>query len=245
MKRFFLLFLFTLTSFFGSLRTSAQTVVDLHTGKISAKTKEDYNYQAREKWQLEQDSIAYIDCLTRAFNFLHTDSLQQAQNLFERALKLRPNAPGNNCVRHNIGRIYMARAQWKDAANLFGKILEQEPANILVREDRAACYIESEELKKALQDYDYLILQNPESEKYHTFRAVLLSRSGDAYEALDEIDTLLKLNEKNPEAYLIRSEIFLNIGSKGYARRDLDKAVSLGIPKDDVLDLYQKITDNH
>ena len=85
--------------------------------------------QAREKWQLEQDSLAYIDCLTRAFNFLHTDSLAQAQAQFERALSLRPKAPGNRVVHHYLARIFMARSQWKDALARLSRLLEQEPAN--------------------------------------------------------------------------------------------------------------------
>ena len=120
----------------------AQTVIDLHTGRISAKTKDDYNVETRERWQIERDSLEYIDCLTRAFNHLHTDSLLQAQDLFERALRLRPDAPGNYVVEHNLGRIAMARGQWREAVNRLDKVLQSQPSMADAREDRAACYLQ-------------------------------------------------------------------------------------------------------
>ena len=220
---------------------SAQTVIDMHSGRVSGKTRQDYNYKAREEWQLREDSIAYNDCITRAFNYLYADSLQAAQDLFEKALKLRPDAPGNSVVRHNIGRIFMVRKQWRDAVSLFTRILEEQPSNIDVREDRAACYIETNQHDKALKDYEYLVMLRPDEEQYHLFHAMMLSQTGAKYDAIDELDAILEAHEDYAEGYLIRASVYTEMGNKGYARRDLDHAVSLGVPKEEIQDLYEKL----
>lgn len=220
---------------------TAQTVIDLHSGRVSGKTREDYNVKTREDWQLREDSIAYNDCVTRAFNYLYEDSLQTAQNLFERALKLRPQAPENAVVRHNIGRIYMARRQWKDATTLFSQVLNDYPQFDDMREDRASCYIELSQHEQALKDYEQLVMRHPDDAHYLLLRALMLSYTGRKYDAIDELDALIEADSENADYYLVRATIYAEIGNKGYARRDLDRAVALGIPKDDILDLYEQL----
>ena len=172
----------------------AQTVIDMHTGQVSGKTRTDYNYQAREAWQLREDSIEYDDCVVRAFNYLYVDSLQMAQDLFERALKLRPDAPGNAVVRQNIGRIFMARKQWKDAAIVYSRVLETMPRNAEVREERASCYIEMGQYALALKDYDYLLILSQSASLVH---AIVLGKTGALRDDIDELDELLAVREYN------------------------------------------------
>ena len=179
--------------------------------------------------------------MTRAFNYLYEDSLQTAQNLFERALKLRPQAPENAVVRHNIGRIYMARRQWKDAATLFSQVLNDYPQFDDMREDRASCYIELSQHEQALKDYEQLVMRHPDDAHYLLLRALMLSYTGNKFDAIDELDALIEADRENADYYLVRATIYAEIGSKGYARRDLDRAVALGIPKDDILDLYEQL----
>lgn len=236
------------------LSLNAQTVIDMHTGRVSGKTREDYNYKAREDWQIREDSIAYNDCLTRAFNYLYIDSLQAAQDLFERALKLRPDAPGNNVVRHNIGRIFIARKQWKDAASIFSRILQDESANIEVREFRAYCYYELKQYDKALRDYDYLVMLRPDEDTYRLLHATMLKYTGARLDAIDELSELITRNDNDEkdhtsdehkdflaECFITRAGIYIELNQKGYARADLDRAVALGIPKEEILDLYESV----
>lgn len=222
-------------------QATAQTVIDLHTGKVSGKTRQDYNAKTREDWQLREGSIAYADCVTRAFNFLYEDSLQTAQNLFERALKIRPDAPENAVVRHNIGRIFMARRQWRDAISLFTRVLDETPRFAELREDRATCFIELSQYDKALKDYEYLLMTHPEDAHYRLFHAMMLSYTGAKYDAIDELDALIDDDERNASYFLTRAGVYIDLGNKGYARRDLDRAVALGIPKEDIQDLYEQL----
>lgn len=231
--------LFPLTSSLFPLH--AQTVIDMHTGRVSGKTRDDYKIQTREAWQLREDSIAYDDCIVRAFNYLHYDSLQAAQDLFERALKLRPDAPGNVVVRHNIGRIFIVRRQWKDAINIFTRVLEEQPRRAEVREDRATCFIELGNYNSALKDYDFLLALNPDDEHYRLLHAIVLGQTGAKRDAIDELDELIADNAALADAYLVRAGLYTDLGNRGFARRDLDAAVRLGIPKEEILDLYEKL----
>lgn len=225
----------------STLVLRAQTVIDMHTGQVSGKSRSDYNYKAREAWQLREDSVAYNDCITRAFNYLHEDSLQAAQDLLERALKLRPDAPGNAIVRQNIGHIFMVRKQWKDAANIFTRVLEEFPRMTEVREDRASCYIELRQYDRALKDYDFLLAMQPDDEHYRLFHAIVIGKSGAKRDAIDELDELIESNDKLADAYLVRAGLYTELGNRGYARSDLDRAVSLGVPKEEILDLYENL----
>lgn len=212
----------------------AQTIIDLHTGRISAKTKDDYNAETRERWQIERDSLEYIDCLTRAFNHLHTDSLQQAQDLFEHALRLRPDAPGNYVVEHNLGRIAMARGQWREAVNRLDKVLQSQPSMADAREDRAACYLQLAMFDRAIRDYDNLLLQHPHDPHLLLLKAVALTQAAAPYDALDIVDSIIAEHPDNAEAYLLRAEIHLGLKQPGYARRDIKLAAQHGLPDNEV-----------
>lgn len=222
----------------------AQTVIDMHTGRVSGKTKEDYDIAAREKWQLEQDSLEYIDCLTRAFNYLHADSLLQAQDLLERALRLRPDAPGNYVVEHNLGRIAMARNRWKEAVNFLNKVLQRQPNMGEAREDRATCYLQQQMFDLALRDYDNLLLQHPDDEHLLLLKAIALNRSGAVYDSLDILDSLIAQHPENAEAYLLRAETYLMLGQHGYARRDIKLAEKHGLPDNEVQHFMQRLKED-
>lgn len=223
------------------LPLQAQTVIDMHSGRVSGKTRDDYNYKAREAWQMREDSIAYNDCITRAFNYLHEDSLQAAQDLLEKALKLRPDAPGNAVVRQNIGRIFMVRKQWKDAVGMFSRVLEEYPRNAEVREDRATCYIEQGQYERALKDYDFLLVLRPGDEHYRLVHAIVLGQSGAKRDAIDELDELIAEHDDFAECYIVRAGLYIELGNRGYARSDLDRAVARGVKKEEILDLYEKL----
>lgn len=156
MKRFFLLLLLLLLP--AAATSRAQTVIDLKRGGgVRAKTLDDYKIEHKTPRELAIDSLAYNDCLTRAFNELHRDSLQLAEAYFERALKLRPEAVGNGVIRHNLGRIAMARGDLRSAIGTFTDLLRDEPHNYDVRLDRAKAYLELNNAQGAASDCDVLM----------------------------------------------------------------------------------------
>ena len=58
--------------------------------------------------------------------------------------------------------------------------------------------------------------------------------------ALLDLEEAVKLDASQPEAYLMRGQIYLSQKKKNLARRDFEKAVSLGIPQADVRELLQQ-----
>lgn len=156
MKRFFPFLLLLLLP--AAATSRAQTVIDLKRGGgVRAKTLDDYKIEHKTPRELAIDSLAYNDCLTRAFNELHRDSLQLAEAYFERALKLRPEAVGNGVIRHNLGRIAMARGDLRSAIGTFTDLLRDEPHNYDVRLDRAKAYLELNNAQGAASDCDVLM----------------------------------------------------------------------------------------
>ena len=100
---------------FAATAAWSQTVIDLGPGGgVRSKTWKDYERDGRTPAQQLADSLAYRDCLTRAFNALATDSLAQAETLFRRALKLMPEQPANAIVHYELGLIAGAEADCRD-----------------------------------------------------------------------------------------------------------------------------------
>lgn len=58
--------------------------------------------------------------------------------------------------------------------------------------------------------------------------------------ALLDLEEAIKLDASQPEAYLMRGQIYLSQKKKNPARRDFEKAVSLGIPRADVRELLRQ-----
>lgn len=144
------------------LTLPAQTVIDLRRTGVGVRAKgvHDYDQQNRDAWQLRQDSLEYVDCLTRGFNHLHADSLAAARQCFERALKLRPDAPGNHVVRRQLAMISMSEGKYAESIDIFCTILRQHPTELDDRLNRATCYLSQEMPQQALDDCQTL-LQHP------------------------------------------------------------------------------------
>ena len=215
-----LLSIFLLSLFPAGL--SGQTVIDLKRGGgVRAKTVDDYRRDdSGLNRRVREDSIAYNDCLTRAFNALYRDSLDQAEELLARALTLRPAAPSNYIVRHYLARIHMARGQYAEAVKGLTTLLRERPEDREVRGERASCYIESGNAQAALEDCNAL-LASPPSEADHVHALFLRTA---AYHALHETDkaladtrAVLQLDLSNKSAHLLQATLLAEMGQTAEA----------------------------
>lgn len=214
MKKIALLILWSL----GLTGAFGQTIIELHPGGgVRGKTTDDYRRDdpAMER-RLREDSLAYNDCLTRAFNALYRDSLDQAEALLEQALRLRPAAPSNYIVRHYLGRIDMSRGHFGKAAERFTALLKERPDDREVRTERATCYIEAGNPQAALQDCRTL-LDAATTERTEQVRAYFLRVA--AYNALhqpdlacEDLEAILRLDPDNESSLLLLPATYAQMG---------------------------------
>ena len=187
---------------------SAQTIIDLNSGgSVRSKTQEDY---VREtiglQERLKADSLAYVDRLTRAFNALYRDSLHEAERLLNDALRLRPQAPANFIVRHYLGKIDMARGQFKPAVEKFTQLLKERPLDREIRLDRATCYFELGSIRPALQDCDVLLKGEQRDElriRALFLRSAVYRKNRQSDLARNDLNEILQLDATNTSALLL------------------------------------------
>lgn len=228
MYRFYILILL-LAAFCG--RASAQTVIDLRRGGavVRGKQKSDYDVQHRTPQQQRQDSLEYVDCLTRAFNYLHADSLTEARQCLTRALRLRPEAPGNFVLHDQLGRISMAEGRYAAAVEHFDRVLQQRPSQLDTRMARATCHIELSHPQQALDDCRSLFQQAPDTAT--AVRILFLQCAAHKQlrqfpQVADDLARILSLQPGNESAILLQAVNLEELGQPQEAINRLNLYVS-------------------
>lgn len=93
----------------------------------------------------------------------------------------------------------------------------------------------------AVELYDALIKANPNSWSLLRDRAEVYFFSKRLGAALIDIDKSISMNGKDPLSYFLRAKIRWTKGDREYARRDLNRAVELGLPQSAAADLVEKM----
>ncbi|MBO5699301.1 MAG: tetratricopeptide repeat protein [Bacteroidaceae bacterium] len=189
--------------FTGTL--SAQTVIEMDKGGlVRNKTLRDYDREIQLE-ETKNDSLKYVDCLTRAFNALHVDSLNEARVYFQEALTLRPQAPGNYLVKKHLAEINEAQGDFKGASVLYSEILKERPEMHQVRVARAAVNVQQRFYQEALADCDYLIKLNHalSAERLYFIRATALMGLRLHREARKDFESVILLNPDNLNAPIL------------------------------------------
>ena len=93
----------------------------------------------------------------------------------------------------------------------------------------------------AVELYDALIKVNPNSWSLFRDRAEVYFFSKRLGAALIDIDKSISMNGKDPLSYFLRAKIRWAKGDREYARRDLNRAVELGLPQSAAADLVEKM----
>jgi len=181
----------------------AQTIIDLGPGGgVRARGTEENSGQPAAS-RTAADSLRWRDCLVRGLNALGSDSLDRAEKLFDEALRLFPDAQASAVVRHNLGRISMARGDYRRAARMLTEALRTNSVLHQARMDRATCYLELGNTKDALADVNNL-LDNPstgiaEAELYF-LRAAIHVKDRLYAEARKDLEQVLRLEPGNVNA---------------------------------------------
>lgn len=95
--------------------------------------------------------------------------------------------------------------------------------------------------REASELYDALIKRNPKSASLLRERAEVHYLSGRMGAALADIEKSISMGPRDPYSYILRAQIRYAKGDKEYARRDLNQALELGLPKSETGDLLTKL----
>ncbi len=151
--------LYTLMFMLCALSAAAQTVIDLKKGgKVHGKDLTELEHSSLEKERQQRDSLKYNDYLTRGFNALSVDSLDEAEEAFRKALKLRPGAAGSEIVRFNNAQIEMPRGRLPQAVRTLTEALKINPDYHQARRLRAIVESELSHYDEVLADCRALLL---------------------------------------------------------------------------------------
>ena len=93
----------------------------------------------------------------------------------------------------------------------------------------------------AVELYDALIKANPKSWSLLRDRAEVYFFSKRLGAAMLDIDKSIQMNGRDPLSYFLRAKIRWAKGDREYARRDLKRAIELGLPQSAAADLIEKM----
>ena len=95
--------------------------------------------------------------------------------------------------------------------------------------------------REASELYDALIERNPRNASLLRDRAEVFYFSNRMGAALDDVNKSIDFDPRDPYSYLLRAQIRYAKGDREFARRDLNQALELGLNKEEVRDLIEKL----
>lgn len=95
--------------------------------------------------------------------------------------------------------------------------------------------------REASELYDALIERNPRNASLLRERAEVFYFSNRMGAAMDDVNKSIDFDPRDPYSYLLRAQIRYAKGDKEFARRDLNQALELGLNKEEVRELIEKL----
>lgn len=227
------IFLSLLLALFAA-NLSAQTVIGLGKGSgVRAKTLDDYKTDYRSQERIKKDSAEYVDHLRRGLNALYADSLNEAEDHFNQALKQRPDAPGNHIVRYNLALIDIARGQAAKAVEKLTPIIKEYPAYYDARLARCEANLQLDHAAEAIDDAETLLGQSEEKGvpadilwRARFVRAAARYQLRLYADARADILTLLKEKPENENARILEALTLQKMGQNNEALNRLNIIVA-------------------
>lgn len=183
---------------------------------------------------LEDNSVVY---LTRASLYSEMDEFQKAIDDYTVLINRNP-ADEDAFYGRALCRIMLE--DYIGAKSDLEEIDRFNPNSAKSRLGMAMVYKAMGENAMAIELYDALIKANPDSWSLLRDRAEVNFLSKRLGAALLDIEKSIQMNGKDPLSYYMRAKIRWARGDKEYARRDLNRAIELGLSQSDAADLIEK-----
>ncbi|MCD4779736.1 MAG: tetratricopeptide repeat protein [Candidatus Omnitrophica bacterium] len=146
---------------------------------------------------------------------------------------------------NNRGVVYLRLQRFDDAISDYTQVIQIKPDDFLAYYNRGNIQAIKQNYDVALKDFTQAITFHPEfSRAYHNRGAVLL-KLGQYEKALDDMNRSLHLAPNDARAYFSRAQIYEQLKQYEYARREAQKAKSLGfaVPDDFLTGMQKRRTD--
>lgn len=150
--------------------------------------------------------------LMRAYIYRQKRDYKAARSDYERLLKLSPQSYNG---RLGLAMLEQKEGKYEEALSLLNKMIT----------DKAD---EATQITTPLYSVLYVARAGVEKDMQHIDMALI------------DLEEAIKLDPSQSEAYLMRGQIYLSQKKKELAKRDFEKAVTLGVPQSDVRDLLQQ-----
>ncbi len=149
--------------------------------------------------------------LMRAYIYMQQRDYSMAKADYERLLKVNPASYNG---RLGLVTLMQKEGKYEEALRLLGSMITAGgEAAQLSASQRAMLYVARAGIEKDLQHIDM---------------------------ALIDLEEAIRLDSLQPEIYLMRGEIYLAQKKKDLAKRDFEKAVSLGVPQAELRELLKQ-----
>ena len=145
---------------------------------------------------------SYTEVVEQAMEYTREDSLQQAEELFRKALKMDPKNPRNALLFSNLGTVQKRMGKTDEAIESYSLALNITPYATAILLNRAALYMEQGLLDKAYLDYCNVIDLIPEEQEARLFRAYIYMQRRQYAEARIDYNVILNKDLKNKSARL-------------------------------------------
>ena len=196
-------------------------------------------------------SQTYQELCDRAITYTEQDSYMElgrnnlAQADYSLVLDLEKNNEEALLMR---AYIYMQQREYKMAKADYERLLKVNPASYNGRLGLATLEQKEGKYEEALGVLNNMIATTGETSQLSSSQYAMLyvARAGVEKDlnhmdmALVDLEEAIRLDSSQPEIYLMRGEIYLAQKKKDLAKRDFEKAVSLGVPQADLRDLLQQ-----
>lgn len=139
----------------------------------------------------------YKELSEKAIEYIEKDSLQKAEDLLGKALKLEPNNLHNTMLLSNLGLIQKRMGQYTKALESYNLAINLAPLAVPILLDRAALLMEMGEQNKAYVDYCMVLDVDKQNKEAILMRAYIYLNRKDYNAARMDYNRLLELDPKN------------------------------------------------
>lgn len=175
--------------------------------------------------------------LHRAATYMETDLTDQAYIDYCMVLDLDKKNAEALLIR---AFIHVSRGDFSAARLDYGSLLEIKPFDYSGRLGLANLNRKEKKYGEAVDILNGMLVEYPEDAILYITRAGIENEMGRADLALPDIDRAILLKPEAPEAYITRGEIYLGQKRKGPAKKDFEKAISLGVPQAELRELLSQ-----